>query len=81
MRRATSVPPLPTVPNHRERDLATWAFGAEGAELDRVSRYFAHYRAELLRPFEELAADYAAIGDKRVAADLERIITSLRGEP
>jgi hypothetical protein len=81
MRRATSVPPLPTVPNERERDLAKWAFTGDDAELERVARYFAHYRAEILRPFEELAEDYRAIGDGRVETDLRRIIVSLRGEP
>lgn len=81
MRRPTSVPPLPTTPNRRERDLALWAFGGDEEDLERRARYFAHYRAELLRPFEELRDDYRALGDVRVEADLARLIETLRGQP
>lgn len=46
-----------------------------------MARYFAHYREELLRPFDEIRVDYKAIGDARVEADLRRILVALRGEP
>lgn len=68
-------------PNDRERDLALWVVGQDEAARVRYARILAHYREELLRPFDDMLQDYHAIGDARVTTDLTRIIETLRGVP
>ena len=68
-------------PNERERDLARWAMGSDEAARERYARILAHYREEIVRPFEELMHDYQAIGDDRVTRDLTRLIQTIRGAP
>ena len=66
-------------PNPRERALAAWAHRDEPLAA-RHALHLANYREELLRPFDEMLADYDALGDERVVEHLTRIIRTLRGE-
>lgn len=68
----------PVNPNERERDLARWVHG-DSAETVRLAALLAHYREELLRPFDEMRTDYTALGDVRVSDDLSRLLVTSRG--
>lgn len=68
-----SVPPSPPAPSERELFLAREAEGKD------VAQCLARYREELLRPFVEMRIDYDALGDQRVAEDLNRLIQLARG--
>lgn len=45
-----------------------------------MAHCLARYREEILRPFIEMRIDYDALGDARVAEDLNRLIQLARGE-
>ncbi len=47
---------------------------------ERLALFFARYREEILSPFIEMRVDYDALGDRRVAEDLERLILMARGK-
>lgn len=68
------MPPVPPVPTEREHALAKWV-----GHGDKLALFFAHYREEILSPFVEMRIDYDALGDQRVAEDLERLILMARG--
>jgi len=72
-----SVPPTPPEPTERERALAKWV----GGDSERLALFFARYREELLAPFVEMRIDYDALGDVRVAEDLNRLLVMARGTP
>ncbi len=66
-------------PNRRELELGHWAHGDDIARRLRHSLDLARYREELLGPFEEMLADYEALGDERVVNDLLRLLETARG--
>jgi hypothetical protein len=45
----------------------------------RHALHLACYREELLRPFDAMLEDYAALRDERVVEDLKRILETARG--
>jgi hypothetical protein len=64
----------------RERELADCY--ADGDELAKLyAQMLADYREEILRPFDELRRDMAALGDERVARELDALIRTARGVP
>lgn len=66
-------------PNRRELELGHWAHGDDIARRLRHSLHLAHYREELLAPFEAMLEDYEALGDERVVEELRRLLETARG--